>query len=165
MAFVDDLLVILGSYPEGYRLMRRRLYGPVGLPDLKHLTHKHGVHKGTFKTTIYRLKRRGLLEKNNKLWRLTQKGKQFMERILERTEYKNLSKRKKNMIIIFDIPQSIHKKRHWLRQELSCLGFSPIQKSVWFGPAPLPKTFIEHLHKVQLLPCLKFFKANEYDII
>ena len=71
----------------------------------------------------------------------------------------------KNMVIVFDIPEKHKHKRNWLRLELANLGFGLLQKSVWFGPAPLPKTFIRALDELKLLRHLKFFEARETEII
>ena len=54
------------------------------------------------------------------------------------------------MIVIFDIPEIRKNKRNWLRGDLMALGFMQLQKSVWFGPAPLPKKFIEYLNDTNL---------------
>ena len=69
------------------------------------------------------------------------------------------------MVIVFDIPELRRKQRNWLRAELVALDFIPLQKSVWLGPAPLPKEFIKYLSETNLLQYLKFFKAAEEDII
>jgi len=45
------------------------------------------------------------------------------------------------------------------------LGFEPIQKSVWFGPAPLPEDFLESLSELNLLPFLKFFRTTEEELV
>jgi DNA-binding transcriptional regulator PaaX len=71
----------------------------------------------------------------------------------------------KNLIIIFDIPEKERQKRDWLRGELVALGFVSLQKSVWFGPAPIPKKFIEYLAKMNIISYLKFFKATETDLV
>ncbi|MDP3956661.1 MAG: hypothetical protein Q8P97_01555 [bacterium] len=165
MSFKNDLITMIGSYSRGYRLMRRYAYrNYYDLPDFRDLVSKHHVQRDTLKTTVYRLKKQGLIQERNSTWYLSKRGKDILFHLLKKKEYKDLSKRNKNMIISFDIPQLLHKKRFWLRRQLFLLGFSPIQKSVWFGPAPLPRSFIAELHELHLLPCLKFFKANEEDI-
>ncbi len=69
------------------------------------------------------------------------------------------------MIIAFDIPESKRKSRYQLRIELVSLGFKMLQKSVWLGPAPLPKEILEHLKNMDILPHLKFFEVKEKDIV
>ena len=69
------------------------------------------------------------------------------------------------MIVAFDIPERFKKERHWLRGELRGLGFEMLQKSVWFGSAPLPIGFVETLGTLRLLEFIKFFDAKEADIV
>lgn len=124
--------------------------------------------KQTLKTTLSRLKSRGLLENKNKVWKITQKGRDYIK---NDTAFKKIcclkqsSRGSKNMIIIFDIPEFHRKKRDWLRIELVSLGFSMLQKSVWFGPSPLPKEFIEYASEINVLSYMKFFKAQEQDLV
>jgi len=55
--------------------------------------------------------------------------------------------------------------RKWLRRELAVLDFRPIQKSVWFGPGPLPKKLIEEISERDLEKCIKYFWATKNQII
>lgn len=169
MALSDDILTILFNYSAGYKLMRQKLLSPT-LPQQKRYT---AINQKTLYSTLARLQKRGLVENKNSLWTLTQKGKDFFQKRLNNImpPHSRLSKKSpkkdiiKNMIIAFDIPEKYRKKRDWLRIELTLLGFSPIQKSVWFGPAPLPKNFIESIEAMHLLNYLKFFEAKEHEIV
>ncbi len=69
------------------------------------------------------------------------------------------------MIISFDIPETKHSLRDKLRSDLMALGFVMLQKSLWFGPGPLPEEFLEELDHARILKCLKFFEAREADIV
>ncbi|MBI5401257.1 hypothetical protein HZB05_00295 [Candidatus Wolfebacteria bacterium] len=121
----------------------------------------------TLRTTLSRLKKRGLLENNNKIWKITERGLNYIKKSAPKTQHfkPQNSNSVKNMIIIFDIPELHRKKRDWLRTELINLGFSILQKSVWFGPSPLPKEFIEYSDEINILPYMKFFKAEENDLV
>jgi len=79
----------------------------------------------------------------------------------KQTENKNI----RQMIIAFDIPEEKRKNRYWLRVELVSLGFKMLQKSVWLGPAPLPKELLDHLKNIDILPYLKFFEVKKSDIV
>lgn len=68
------------------------------------------------------------------------------------------------MIVVFDIPEKKRRYRDWLRSELVSFDFDLIQKSVWFGPS-LPPEFIEYLDKEGLLKYVRFFRAEEKDLI
>lgn len=169
MAFADDILTILFNYSAGYKLMRQSLRGTNRFSASAKSSQRLKSNQ-TFYLTLSRLKKRGLVTKNNEVWKITDKGKEYFREKLARflpqhrkTTVSSLSR--KNMIIAFDIPEKYRRKRDWLRIELSLLKFSPIQKSVWFGPAPIPKDFIENLHMLKILEYLKFFEVKEKDII
>lgn len=145
--------------------MRARMLGYDGPADFKRFAKGRGVSDVTLRVTLSRLGKQGLIEKTGQVWAITKKGKELFKRIARQKEYQELSVRTKNMIISFDVPEKLRKKRAWLRGELKLLGFSPIHQSVWLGPAPLPERFIKDLNDVKLLVYLKFFKATAYDIV
>ena len=172
MSFTEDLLFILSNYHGGYKLMRRRMRGYTGPASFKDKFTYENFNDQTLRTTLYRLKKKGLAENNNKVWSITQKGKeylknQFSEKLpkLKLIRAKGKVSQKKNMIIIFDIPETERRKRDWLREALGVLNFSQLQKSVWIGPAPLPKDFLDSLDKIKIISYLRFFKATEEDVV
>lgn len=70
----------------------------------------------------------------------------------------------KNLIVMYDIPYEKKKERDWFRRQLKKFNFIMIQKSVWVGPSPLPKNFIEYVKGVGLESGLKTFKlAKPYS--
>ncbi len=162
MSVADDILIILTSYSGGYKRMIDIMHGR---------THpeRRKFNEDTLRTTLYRLKNKGLISKNGSTWNITKSGREFIRsenRRLPHTATKSLSpKINKNMIIAFDIPETYKRKRAWLRFELTNLGFEPIQKSVWFGPSPLPEEFIRSLSELHMLNFLKFFRATKEDIV
>jgi len=176
MSLPDDLLIILTSYSSGYALMRRRMRGDFGPSTKSGLRKRLDADNAALGVALARLKKRGLVMGEDGVWRLTEKGRNYIYKKIEAIsglkgvrlthgQYEAARfKRPKNMIIAFDIPESLRGMRWWLRVELKLLGFALLQKSVWFGPAPLPKEFIESLHRSGALRHFKFFKASEYDI-
>ncbi len=165
MAFADDILIILSGYSVGYKRMRQAIYGTSNFNALK----SGKISNNTLYLTLSRLKKLGLVEKKDKNWIITNKGKKYSREKLSRSFPKHAKKektdQKKKIVIVFDIPEKHRRKRDWLRVELMLLGFSPIQKSVWLGPAPLPKEFIENLNTMKILENLKFFKVKEKDVV
>lgn len=163
MSFSNDLLVILSSYSGGYKRLRELAYGGTR-PE-----YPTKIKDNTFRVTLSRLKNRGLVTKKGVDWCITKDGRDFLknkEPSLKHFSRRNSNKnREKNMIVAFDIPEIYHNKRDWLRFELIELGFSSIQKSVWFGPGPLPEDFLKSLDELKILKFIKFFKAKENDII
>ncbi|MFH1455061.1 MAG: CRISPR-associated endonuclease Cas2 [bacterium] len=69
----------------------------------------------------------------------------------------------KNMIVMYDIPSDKRKERDWFRRHLKKFNYIMIQKSVWVGPSPLPKDFIDYVKSIGLQNQLKTFKlAKSY---
>ncbi len=70
----------------------------------------------------------------------------------------------KNLIVMYDIPYDLKKERDWFRRNLIKFGYVMIQKSVWVGPSPLPKDFLEYLTEIKIGDKFKTFKlAKPYN--
>ena len=70
----------------------------------------------------------------------------------------------KNLIVIYDIPEENKKERDWFRRHLKKFNFIMIQRSVWVGPSPLPKDFIDYVKSIGLKDKLKTFRlAKPYS--
>ncbi|MFA5791835.1 MAG: CRISPR-associated endonuclease Cas2 [Candidatus Paceibacterota bacterium] len=70
----------------------------------------------------------------------------------------------KNLIIMYDIPHTLKKERDWFRRHLIKFGYIMVQKSVWVGPLPLPKNFLNYLKEIKIGDNFKTFKlAKSYD--
>ena len=155
MSFTDDVLnELIGR--------RRRGYGIYFTGDYEK------VSRNTFQATLSRLKKKGYVANEKRgVWNITEAGKKYVLSKLPRLHRtgKKVPATAKNMIVVFDIPESKRKMRDWLRIELVALGFEMLQKSVWFGPAPLPEKFIHTLDEWSIAPHLKFFSVHEADIV
>jgi phenylacetic acid degradation operon negative regulatory protein len=168
MSITSEILKILntntkGSYKHIYSRLSEngthpRFYKKVDLGEIK---------EQTLRTTLSRLKKQGLLKNENNFWKITKEGLHYLKKISARNHHFKIpfNSSTKNMIVIFDIPELHKKKRDWLRIELINLGFSMLQKSVWFGPSPLPKEFVKYVNEINVLPYIKFFKAEEKNIV
>ena len=70
----------------------------------------------------------------------------------------------KNLIVMYDIPHNHKKERDWFRRQLIKFGYIMIQKSVWVGPSPLPKDFLDYVKFLGLKKHIKTFKlARAYN--
>lgn len=70
----------------------------------------------------------------------------------------------KNLIVMYDIPHNLKKERDWFRRHLIKFGYIMIQKSVWVGPSPLPKNFLDYLKEIKIGDSFKTFKlAKSYN--
>ena len=71
----------------------------------------------------------------------------------------------KNLIMMYDIPHLQKKERDWLRRHLIKFQYIMIQKSVWVGPSPLPKEFLDYLKEIKIENNFKTFKlAKAYNV-
>ena len=71
----------------------------------------------------------------------------------------------KNLIVMYDIPHTRKKERDWFRRQLVNFDYIMIQKSVWVGPSPLPREFLDCIKIIGLKDKLKTFKlAKSYPI-
>ncbi|MDO8469531.1 MAG: hypothetical protein Q7S84_00740 [bacterium] len=163
MSFTNDLFEFFEEFRGPYRVVR---YYYSNHYYQIHQTPAQRIADTTFRVTLSRLKQRGLIANTRGAWHITALGKrELLKRAQSRTEQVDIRKKQKSLIIIFDIPESLKAKRNWLRTELVALGFEMLQKSVWFGPGPLPRSFLDKLKNLDLLPYIKFLDARESDII
>ena len=164
MSLIQKILYTVSNYPGGYRILYDILY------DGKSPDQSEESFNNNLRSTLSKMKRKGLLKKSNDKWTITREGVEFLE--LKNSGIKTFfpkkagkrASRKKDMIIIFDIPEKIKNYRDWLRSELVGFEFEQVQKSVWLGPK-LPKEFIEYLDEIDLLKYVRFFHVNKSDLI
>ncbi len=70
----------------------------------------------------------------------------------------------KDLIVMYDIPKDKKKERDWFRRHLQKFDYVMIQKSVWVGPSPLPKDFLNYVKAIGLLSRLRTLKlAKPYS--
>lgn len=115
----------------------------------------------SIKGTVARLVKNGFVEVKDGEWWLTEKGKRYFEEKRKlRTKFSSpfMLNAPKNLLLIFDIPESKKSERDWLRWHLVEFQYFMIQKSVWVGPSPLPKKFRDHLKEIGIEKCIKTFK-------
>lgn len=67
----------------------------------------------------------------------------------------------KNLLVMYDIPSAKRKERDWFRRHLRRFDYVMIQKSVWVGPSPLPKEFLDYLKEIKIEDNLKTFKLHK----
>jgi len=157
MSIIYDILKELSDTSINYKGIRVNLFG---LP--KFIKRSHGSLRGT----ISYLLKEGFVENCNGLY-ITPKGKNYIKRkidSLKQFNFKFTKKAPKNLIVMFDVPESKKAKREWLRWHLKKFDYLMIQKSVWVGPSPLPKEFLDYIKDISLKENIKTFKlAKGYD--
>jgi len=106
----------------------------------------------------------GYLDKSNGHFLITSKGKNFLNQN-KKQPLKNFESIEnlgpKNLLLLYDIPENKKRERDWFRRTLRKFGFAMIQKSVWVGPSPLPKEFLNYVKLIGLKDAIKTFKLEK----
>ncbi|MEI6580723.1 MAG: hypothetical protein WCO07_00955 [bacterium] len=121
--------------------------------------NRRKISNHVFNQSVYRLKKRGIVQNKNDELFLSEQGKTFFS-----NPYKKIIKkpeRTKKVMIIFDIPEKKRKVRVWLRQQIKDWDFKMIQKSVWIGYGPLPEEFKERLKVLKVYDGVKVYNLQK----
>jgi CRISPR-associated endonuclease Cas2 len=120
--------------------------------------------KSSFDTAIHRAKKLGYIDGAKEEYYLTEKGKMYAKKIKDRLvifEPPVKISKKKDLLLMFDIPENRKGEREWFRYHLRIFGFEMVQRSVWVGPSNLPKEFLEYIKERKLNKCVLVFKLAE----
>jgi DNA-binding transcriptional regulator PaaX len=134
--------------------------GFLGLPDFKYYKYQ------TLANKCSDLKKKGYIQEKNGSYFITYKGEEFLND--NKGKFKNFfavssNQNKKDLLVMYDISEDMKSQRDWFRRQLKNLGFIMIQRSVWVGPSPLPKEFLEYVKEIKIGDNFKTFKlANGY---
>ena len=116
--------------------------------------------KSVVQSTLYRLKKKGLIQRENGGWQITKIGKEYAEQKERYDLIPSPFKRgdSDHQIIIFDVPESMRLERDWLREQLKTFGYRMVQRSVWIGPGPMPSEFKKKVIDLDIKVCIKTYK-------
>jgi len=116
------------------------------------------------RNNFYYLNKNGYIEKSGVNFIISKNGKTYLEKN-KKIQLKNFdgieNNSQKNLLLLYDIPEGKKTKRDWFRRTLIKFGFVMIQKSVWVGPSPLPKEFLEYVKLIGLKDSIKTFKLEK----
>ena len=117
-------------------------------------------NRGSVHAAISRMHRQGFIVQKKDHWVLTPLGKKQTKRkvLFQKFTISFPKDAPKNLIVMFDIPESRKGERDWFRRHLKQGNYELIQKSVWVGPSPLPKEFLDYIKKIGLKNSIKTFK-------
>lgn len=123
------------------------------------------VDERCLRTTLSRLHRRQYVTNSNSGWSITDRGKREISRLGSQyiTCPFNIHA-VKNTLIAYDIPENNRKVRSWLRNQLQIFNYTILQQSLWFGPGPLPLTFLHRLRDLGLAEKVKIFTVKKKEI-
>ena len=158
MSLVYEILKEINNASLNYKGMRVNL---LGIPKFK------SYSQNSLSGSLSYLRKNGLLESTDIGLKITPKGQEYIKRkidSLKQFNYRFEKSAPKNLIVMFDIPETKKAEREWLRWHLKKFNYSMIQKSVWVGPSPLPKEFLYYVKSIGIKDGLKTFKlAKGYD--
>ena len=132
-----------------------------GIPRFRRYNHN------SLKTTLSQLKRHRFIEKDERGWSFTRRGRDRMK-----TAYVFFKKfvspfeknSPRNLLFMFDVPHEKRQHRDWLRRQLREYDYIMVQKSVWVGPSPLPEEFRDYIKTIKIKGCIKTFRlAKGYN--
>ncbi len=122
--------------------------------------------KQSINNALSRLYKDGYVSRENNFLSLLPKGRKYVENkkaklVTFDSPFNNESA--KNLLVMFDIPEAKKAEREWFRFHLRKFGYVMIQRSVWVGPSPLSKDFLDYVKEIKLKECIKTFKlAKSY---
>jgi hypothetical protein len=157
MSIIFDILEELANTSVYYKGSKVNLFG---LPRFKNRS------PGSLRGTMFYLSKKGFIENSDGLY-ITPKGKNYIRKKIDSLKQFDFQFHKdapKNLIVMFDVPEPKKAEREWLRWHLKKFNYLMIQKSVWVGPSPLPKEFLDYIKNIGLKENLKTFKlAKGYN--
>jgi CRISPR-associated endonuclease Cas2 len=157
MSMVEEILRELSSTNIKYKGMSVNLFG---------VPRFDSYSKRSLRSSADRLARSNLIQKELNGFVITTKGREYLKR--KEDSFQSFQKPAtmnsvRNLLVMFDVPVAQKAEREWFRFHLKKFGYIMIQKSVWVGPSPLPKDFLEYIKEIKLKDCIKTFKlAKSY---
>lgn len=148
-----------------YGLYAREVGGWLSVSALIRLMAGLGVEEPAVRSSISRLKRRGILEAQRvdgvAGYALSDRAREILaegdRRIFERPRG---SAHDGWVMAVFSVPEAERQKRHTLRSRLSWLGFGTVAAGVWIAPAHLEEETRDVLERYGLAPYVRLFRAD-----
>jgi DNA-binding transcriptional regulator PaaX len=115
--------------------------------------------KVSIQTSLTRLSKKGFVNNNKDGWMITENGRKYLAAD-SLVEFKSpfAKDAKRDLLLMFDIPEDCRHYRNWLRDHLKVFGYKMIQQSVWAGPSPLPKEFKKYIKQLGLQKNIRTFR-------
>lgn len=120
------------------------------------------LKKDSARTILWRLQKKGLVKKTEKQYQLTLQGFKIIKNIKTGDNFELVWDGKWRMLM-FDIPEKKRKERDWLRYQLSCINYQPIQKSIFIGKQPIEENVWEDIMERNLNKCIRLITVGEID--
>ena len=158
MTLIYEILKELSNSSLRYKGGRVNFFG---IPKFKDYS------KNSLSGTLSYIRKAGFVESTDIGLTITHRGQEYIKKKTDSLKqfYFNFDKdAPKNLIVMFDISETRKAEREWLRWHLKKFNYSIIQKSVWVGPSPLPKEFLDYIEEIKIKDGFKTFKlAKGYN--
>jgi phenylacetic acid degradation operon negative regulatory protein len=148
-----------------YGLYAREVGGWLAVGALVRLMAELGIDEPAVRSSISRLKRRGILTGERLAgvagYALSDQARAILDEG-DRRIFGRSSGRLEDgwLLAIFSVPESERGKRHALRSRLSWLGFGTAASGVWIAPGHLDAHTREVLERYELAPYVDLFRAD-----
>ena len=120
--------------------------------------------KRRFQKFISKMKQDGLIcEIDGDNFAISAKGKVKLVKLKNNLPGRHYEKENQNnpVIISFDVPERLRRKRNWLREVIKNLGFEMIHQSVWIGKVKIPQDMIVDLENLKILEYVEIFEISK----
>ncbi|GHJ40763.1 PaaX family transcriptional regulator C-terminal domain-containing protein [Streptomyces sp. TS71-3] len=152
------IVTFYGAYGRGFE-------GPVPVAELVRLLGTAGVDAPSVRSSVSRLKRRGLLVPERTAggaagYALSPGARQLLDDG-DRRIYVHEPPRAGDgwVLAVFSVPETERAKRHVLRSRLAGLGFGTAAPGVWIAPARLHEETRHTLRRLGLDPYVELFQG------
>lgn len=139
--------------------------GPVPVAELVRLLAAVGVDAPATRSSVSRLKRRGLLlpartAQGTAGYELSPEARRLLDDIDRRVHATTDPGDEGWVLAVFSVPESERQKRHILRSRLSGLGFGTTAPGVWIAPARLHEETRHTLERLRLDSYVDLFRGE-----
>jgi len=125
------------------------------------------MQENSARTALWRLQKKGLVRKKENSYQLTLQGFKIVKTIKIKSEKiggeNEIIWDGKWRMVMFDIPEKSRKERDWLRYQLICLDYQPIQKSVFLGKQPIEEDVWNDIAERNLQRFIRLMTVGEID--
>lgn len=148
-----------------YGAYGRSVPGPVPVSELIRLLAAIGVDAPSVRSSVSRLKRRGLLlpaptAAGAAGYELSGDARQLLDDVDRRIHAPAAGQEEGWVLAVFSVPESERQKRHVLRSRLAGLGFGTAAPGVWIAPARLYEETRHTLTRLRLDPYVDLFRGE-----
>ena len=142
----------------------REFGGWISVSALIRLMAATGVDEQAVRSSLSRLKRRGIVEAERREGVAGYALSEYARSVLEVGDRRIFARRDRQdqdwVVVVFSVPESERQKRHALRSRLSWLGFGTVSSGVWIAPGHLADDAREVLLGDGLDPYVDLFRAE-----